>query len=258
MRRAAFARTAFICIATVGLLATTSAVPMANAQGTVMFSQDFTLQETTTTAGAPGGGKTMTSTNYFSRNFMKRVSPDGNDTIIKLDDGKIITIDNKKKTYSIVTVQELNDMLEKVSAAASANKEQMEAMKKMMGQMSDSWSVTKLGPGEPIAGYKTEKYLLKGMMDMEMWVAPELKMPAVYYDAMKMRMRGNPMFDMSKMYDEFKKINGMTLKTVSTMKMMGMEVKTETVVTSVEKTPIPASVFEIPAGFKQVPSNMTK
>ena len=66
------------------------------------------------------------------------------------------------------------------------------------------------------------------------------------------------MFDMSKMYDEFKKIQGMTLKTVSIMKMMNMEIRTETVVTSVDKASIPASTFEVPAGYKQVPSNMTK
>ncbi len=250
-------RTLFMLIAAFGLLTAVSALPQAKAQAS-MFAQDLTMKETTTSAGAPGGGRTMNSTNYFSRNFMKRVSSDGNDTIIKLDEGKIITIDNNKKTYSVTTVQELNDMLEKAAAAASENKQQMEAMRKMMGQMSDSWSVTKTGPGEPIAGYNTEKYALKGMVEMELWAAPDLKVPAVYYDAMKMRLRANPMFDMSKMYDEFKKIDGMTLKTVMTMKMMNMEIKNETVVTSVEKAPIPASVFEVPAGYKQVPSSMTK
>ncbi len=258
MNRVGNVRLALMFIASFVFLAAAAGVPSANAQATPVFSEDLTMQETTTSSGVPGGGRTMTSTNYFSRSFMKRVAPDGNDTLINLGEGKIITIDNKNKTYSVVTVKELNDMLEKVTAATSENKAQMEAMRKMMGQMSDSWTVTKLGPGETIAGYKTEKYSLKGMMDMEMWVAPDLKVPPVYYDALKMRVRGNPMFDMSKMYDEFKKINGMTLKTVSTMNMMNMAIKTETVVTSVSKTPIPASVFEIPAGFKQVPSAMLK
>jgi hypothetical protein len=37
------------------------------------------------------------------------------------------------------------------------------------------------------------------------------------------------------------------------MKMMGMSFTTTSVVTSVEKGPIPASRFEIPAGYKSVP-----
>ena len=77
-------------------------------------------------------------------------------------------------------------------------------------------------------------------------------MPALYYDAMKMQAVKNPMFDMSKLYDEMKKIQGTAVKTVMTMKMMDMEMKTTSVVTSVEKTPIPASVFQVPTGYKLV------
>jgi len=53
---------------------------------------------------------------------------------------------------------------------------------------------------------------------MEIHAAPGLKLPALYYDAMKMRAPRNPMFDMSKLYDEMKKIKGMALKTVTTMR----------------------------------------
>jgi len=65
-----------------------------------------------------------------------------------------------------------------------------------------------------------------------------------------------PMFDMRKMYDEMKKISGIPLKTVTIIKMMGNEMKTTRVVTSIEKGTIPASVFEIPAGYKRVESEM--
>jgi hypothetical protein len=92
-------------------------------------------------------------------------------------------------------------------------------------------------------------------MEMELWAAPDLKVPAQYYDAMKLRMPRNPMFDMGKMYDEMKKINGMALKNITTMKMMNMEMKTTRIVTSVDKSTIPASTFEVPAGYKLVPNN---
>lgn len=248
---------AFLFLATPAVLAYAGALPQA--AGQELFSQDLTLHETTNVPGMMGqGARTIRSTNYFSKNAMKRAGSDGNDTIIQFDLGKIITIDNNKKTYSETTVEQLQQMMQKATSAMTANKEQMEAMRKMMGQVSDSIAVTKEGPGEHIAGYATMKYTITGMMNMEIWAAPELKVPGLYYDALKMRVPPNPLFDMGKMYDEFKKIDGMTLKTIMTIKMMNNEMKTTTVVESVEKTPIPASIFTIPAGYKQVAAGLGK
>jgi hypothetical protein len=39
---------------------------------------------------------------------------------------------------------------------------------------------------------------------LEIWAAPELQVPAVFYDAMKIFTPANPMFDLRKMYDAFK------------------------------------------------------
>jgi len=240
------------------VLAILLAIPTwASAQISALFSSDLTLHETTTGSGMMGkGGGTQTVTNYFSRSAMKRESSDGNDMIILFDKGTIISIDNKKKTYTETTMQELQAIFDKVGAEMDKNKEAMEAMKKMMGQAAGSFTVTKVGPGGNIAGYATEHYLIAGPMEMEIWAAPELKMPELYYDALKMRIPRNPMFDMGKMYDEMKKINGMALKSNTTIKMMGQEMKTSTVVTAVEKGSIPASKFEVPAGYKSVPNKM--
>jgi hypothetical protein len=152
-------------------------------------------------------------------------------------------------------MEELQAMMDKASAAMQQmDGEAAAAMRKMMGGGGPmNFTVTKIGPGEQIAGYATEKYSVAGgPMQMQIWAAPDVKVPAAYYDAMKARLRPNPMFDMTKMYDEFKKINGMSLKTISTMKMMGREMTTTTVVSSVEKGAVPASIFEIPAGYKKV------
>jgi hypothetical protein len=218
-------------------------------------AQDLTLHETTSSTGMAGkGASNTTQTRYITSTAMKNTSTSGLDTIIQLAEGKIISIDNGKKTYSEMTVKQLNEMLAKLASSGEGgeNAEAMAAMRKMMGQVSDSFTVTKAGPGENIAGYSTEKYVISGMLNMEIWAAPDLKMPALYYDAMKLQAVKNPMFDMSKLYDEMKKIQGTPLKTVITMKMMNMEMKTTSVVTSVEKTPIPESVFQVPAGYKLV------
>jgi len=241
-----------IAVFSVGLLGYGIATSVASAQ-------DLTLHETTTSTGMGGRGATnLTNTRYITSNAIKMTSSSGTDTIIQLAEGKIITIDNNKKTYSEITVKQLNDMLAKLSSeqGGAENAEAMAAMRKMMGQVTEATAVTKVGAGENIAGYATDKYLISGMLNMEIYAAPDLKMPALYYDAMKMQVVKNPMFDMQKLYEEMKKIQGTPLKTVMTMKMMNMEMKTTSVVTSVEKTPIPASVFQVPAGYTLVANKL--
>jgi len=222
------------------------------------FGQDLTMRSTNTSSGMMGrGGGTTNSVEYFSHNAIKTTSTDGNDTIIRLDSEKFITIDNKKKTYSEMTFKQMWDMLNQAGAAlGKMPAEQMEAMKKMMGSTDTAFSVTKTGTGEQIAGYATDKYLLKGPMEMDIWSAPDLKIPSAYYDAMKFQAAANPMFDMKKMFEEMKKIGGMPLKTVMTIKMMGNAMTTTKTVTSIEKGAIPASVFEVPAGYKLVEAKM--
>lgn len=259
MRSVTFRRFSAAIITAGGLLFTAVSTPTPCAQERPAITQDITLHETTRTRGAGGGDRSVSTTNYFSRNAMKRTAPDGNDTIIRVDEGKIITINHAQKTYSTVSVKELSQVLEKTAAEEGENdKEQVEAMRKIMGAMMNSFKVTKIGPGEEIAGYRTEKYAVQGMVEMEIWAAPELKVPDLYYEALKMSVPASPVMDVRKLYDEFKKIDGMTLKTVTTMKMLNMDVKTETVVTSVERTALPLSFFMVPEGYKQVPSEMLR
>jgi hypothetical protein len=259
MRSATHLRIAAIFIVGGGSLFAADSMPVPHSQETPTTTQDLTLHETTRTSGLAGGDRSISTTNFFSRNAMKRTAPDGNDTIIRVDEGKIITINHAQKTYSSVSVSELSQVLEKTAAEEGENnKEQVEAMRQVMGEMMNSYKVTKIGPGEMIAGFRTEKYTVQGMLEMEIWAAPDLKVPELYYEALKMSVPANAMLDVRKLFDEFKKIDGMTLKTVRTMEMLNTEVKTETVVTSVERTPIPASVFSIPEGYKQVPAEMLK
>jgi len=257
MKKGNLARITLLILATASLLFLAAMEQQASAQ--TLFSQDLTLQETTTTPAMMGQPPRSTnSTVYFSQNAMKRVGADGNDSIVRFDQGKIITINNKKKTYSEITTAQLQEMMDQAVSGGGANKEQIEMMRKMMGQVSDTITVTKEGPGEKIAGYDTVKYHITGMMDMEFYAAPDLKIPGLYYDAMKLQMPNNPFIDMRKLMDEFKKIEGMSLKTVMTMKMMNNEMKTTTVVTSVQKSPVAASIFEVPAGYKEVAAELGK
>jgi hypothetical protein len=217
------------------------------------FTSDLTLHATETTTGGRGGDRTTTVTTYMSGGAIKRRSSDGNETILRLDEGRMVIVDHNKKTYSEVRFDELQAMMDKAGATTqSLPPEAMAAMQKMMGGTTTAVSVTRAGAGEPIAGYATEKYLVTGPMTMEIWAAPALQMPAQYYDAIKLRMPRNPMFDMGKVYDEMKKIGGFPLKQVTTMRMMNMETKSTMVVTAIDKTPVAKTTFDVPAEYRKV------
>lgn len=224
--------------------------------GAAAYAQDLTIHMQTTATGMPGGGKTMNSDTYISKAAIRNNSPEGMDSIVYPGSGKIVTIDNKKRTYTELTVDQLQEMLNKVTAEMNdpEKKQAMEQMRAMMGGMADSIKVENLGPGETVAGFRTHHYkFTMGPMVMDIMATPDLAYPPMYYDTMKLRMKANPMFDMGKIYEEMKKIKGVPLKTVMNMKMMGMSMTTTSVATSVDRAPIPASVFAIPAGYKAVP-----
>ena len=125
---------------------------------------------------------------------------------------------------------------------------------KLLGEMSDV-TVQKGGSPRTIAGYSCEQYLLNmgDALSFDIWAAPDLQAPIQYYDANKLRYAAmGPMGQrFEKMYDEMKKVQGLPLAMGINIKMMGMKTDTLSEATEVRKGPIPASAFEIPAGYKK-------
>lgn len=239
--RYGIAATVLFCAALVGAWA----VPV--------HGQDLTITQTTTSSGAMGqGGGTSTETVYFGTNAIKQSSADGKDVILLFDQEKLVTVDNNRKTYSEMTFQELQQMLDKTFAGMGQDPRAMEAMKKMMGRSGAPVAVTREGAGGTIAGYPTEKYRITGPVEMEIWAAPDVKVPAAYYDSLPLRMPPNPMFDARELAKAYKQIDGWPMKTVLNIRMMGMSMTTTTEVTSVRKGAVPAATFAVPAGYKLV------
>jgi len=346
------------------------------------FDQDLTIHESTTALAAGFGEMKWSTVYYFSKNGMKTSSSDGKDNITWLDKGKTIIIDNNEKTYTEVSIGQLQEQIKRGAASMEESykamgeaveqmkvdvtenqkeldemkakqargereqlettveqltaetqeiqkqldeidkklsekmgknqrkkleatqeklgyeladkqaqineieqqlpnlksKEELEGVKKEltariedtqksieagkenMDQLSRfaSYTVTREGPGERIAGYATEKYLIKGPMGMEMtlWVAPDLKIPETCYDVLKARTPQYPMFDMAKIYDEVRKVKAFPVKSVFTMRVANVEARATTLVGSVIRGPIPASTFEVPAGYRLRPSSL--
>ncbi len=242
------AAAAAVCCAA---LAATPAVPARAQSGS--SGQGLTITQTTTSSGAMGqGGGSSTETVYFGANAIKQASADGKDFIMLFDQAKVITVDNNRKTYSEMTFQEMQQALDKAFAGLGEDRQAMEAMKKMMGRSGAPVAVTKEGAGGTIAGYPTEKYRITGPVEMEIWAAPDLKVPVAYYDSLPLRMPPNPMFDARELSKAYKQIEGWPMKTVLNIRMMGMSMTTTTEVTSVRKGAVPAATFAVPAGYKLV------
>jgi hypothetical protein len=89
-------------------------------------------------------------------------------------------------------------------------------------------------------------------VEMEIWAAPQLELPPLYFSAMQLKTPQNPLLNVPKLRNKMQQIKGISLKTVTTVRSMGVTVQAVCEVTAVERKPLPASTFEIPAGYSKV------
>jgi hypothetical protein len=205
---------------------------------------------TNRSAGLGGEPVQGQQTVYITESALKESSSEGFDSIILFDGHKVIAINHHRQTYEEYTSDEVQAGLER--AAQDLNSEEQKKMLRGMLGEPGKLSLTEVGSGGVIAGYQTLKYDIEvpPLMKMEIWSAPDLQMPPRYFEAMQLRPAANPLFDMSEILDAMKEIKGVHLKTVMTMSAMGMQVTTTSEATSVETADIPASVFQVPANYR--------
>jgi hypothetical protein len=94
-------------------------------------------------------------------------------------------------------------------------------------------------------------------MKMEIWASRDLGVDLSTYKIFSDAILSlNPFTkDLS---EEFKKIQGYPVITISSMTMMGTETKTREEVVSVEKKDVPAKAFNLPKGYEKIPYNPFK
>jgi uncharacterized protein DUF4412 len=212
----------------------------------ILSAQDFTVRM------RDQDGKT--AIHYVSRNAVRNVSsnPVETDVIYRLDRGTIIRLNHHDKTYTEITLAQARQQGEQNAGTTNGP----QAMMRRLGMTgSGSTSVTKIGPGETIAGYATEKYSTKTpMTDGEVWVAPALEAPATYYD-MSSSYAAAQMGAMGQILKELreKQVKGFILKMTGSGNMPMMKgISFTQVAIAVEKAPIPSSTFQAPAGYRKV------
>jgi hypothetical protein len=196
------------------------------------------------------------ATRYVSPHAVRYVVPAKNqDMIFLLGQDTVIHLDHSSRSYSEVKLADVRRLMAGRMAAVSP---QQRAMMHQMG-LDAPPTVTKLGPGEMVAGYATERYLVKtGLMQMEVFAAPQLQVPSGYYDVLGIgamdRLLG------SEQRSQLNSIAGCVLKQVATGRsrttMPGRTDDGE-LVTAVDVSPVPASQFAIPPGYKKREFQMT-
>ncbi len=216
-----------------------------------LFSLPAAAEDLTIVSVMKGGNEPMTTTQYLTAD-RARTSNGDTDTIVEYGPGRLIMIDNKKKEYTETTFDEMTASLRKMDEEFS---KLPGFVQKSMGGAVGQVTIQKGTATRKIAGYDCNQYTLSMGQDMvfDIWAAPALEVPVKYTESMKSRYAAmGPMGRrFSAMFDEMAKIKGYPLSFGMSYKMMGKKLDTVTEATDVKKGPIPASVFAIPAGYKQ-------
>jgi Domain of unknown function (DUF4412) len=230
------------------------------------MAEDLTVVSNVTTNGKPGG----TQTSYISSDHIRHSESTGNDVIIDLKSGTMMNIDGKKKTYFVMTRQDLEAM--QAAMAARMNdpkmKEAMAMMKGMSSSMAANTEVKKTGVTRKVAGYACEEWHISmgGMVNMTECITNDFKYPeqswaalADFQESMRKSMAFGPGAQAgSEFAEKMKSIKGFPVASTSTVDAGLVKVTTTTEVTAVSRTPIPVSTWDAPVGFTKVENPMLK
>lgn len=220
---------------------------MAAALTLPLVAEDLTIVSKVTT-----GDRSGTSTQYMTST--KSRTTDGQaDTIMDYPTGKMTVIDHKKKTYWEATIEEMTAYMDRLQKDMQGNP----MLEKMFGGP-DEVSVEKGKGSRKVAGYDCDEYTMR-MGDsfvFDLCAARGLQPPPQYYEGRKLSSASmGPMGRrFGKMFEEMKKIKGYPLALDMDTNMGMAKMKTSSEAIEVKKGAIPASTFEIPAGYEKKPS----
>jgi signal recognition particle GTPase len=231
-------------------------------------ADDLTVVSNVITNGQPSGA----DTNYISSDHIRTSNAQGTEMIIDLKAGVMTNINDKKKTYYVVTKQDMADMQAKMAERMNdpKMKQGMAFMQGMSTSMSASTEVKKTGVTRKVAGYSCEEWLISmgPMMSMTECVTSELKYPVQSWEALaafneSMRKSMSGFGPSAKSGEEFaeklKSVKGFPVASSTTVGVAGIGKTTiSSEVTEVRRTPIPASTWDVPAGFSKVENPMLR
>lgn len=221
-------------------------------------------------------GKGALQTQYFTSTKMRHNMGD-RDSIMDMATGTMTSIDNKKKEYSQITVEQLEAVMKQNEAQMKQAQAQMEQamakvppemrqkMEQMMGGVTEAITVTR-GATRKVAGYDTQQYTIAmgASMKTDMWTTTALQLPFDPTQFRKMSgfsgpaMGGPMMKNAAKLAEKMKEVQGFALASTTMVAFMGKSSTTSREAVEVKQGAIDPSVFALPAGYKKVDAPLMK
>jgi hypothetical protein len=231
-------------------------------------SDDLTIVSKHIKDGKPAG----VTTSYLASDHVRMGSSEGHEMIVDLKSGTMTTLDVAKKTYYTVTKEDMKQLQAKMQEQMNTPemKQAREAMASMGGgSMGGLFDVKKLGTSRKVAGFSCEEWTITmgAMSTIKECVTSDLQYPVHAWDAFKEFSEGmknmmsafGPMANAgADLAEKLKAMKGFPVATATSLDIMGHKSTSETEVTEVRKGSIPASAWEIPAGYTKVENPMLK
>lgn len=243
-----------------------------------LLAQELTITAKSTTDNNPP----ETTISYIAPDHVRMGAGRDMETILDPKAAQMVNLDNKKKTYFITTKQDLDEAAAKMKERMNSPEmkkmeeemknlppEQRKQVEAMMGGMAGNFDVKKTGPSRKIAGYgcDTWEITMGPVSTIEECLTSELALPLQAWQMYRswseslramMAAMGPMATNMEQMQEKFKELKGYPMASESKVNIMGHSSRTTSEVIEVKKGPIPASVWEIPAGYKKVDNPMLK
>jgi hypothetical protein len=229
-------------------------------------AQDLTVVQKLTQDKNPP----VVMTSYVGSDRIRWALPDGNEVMVEATGGKFTLVDHKKKEYAVITQQDLDAMAAEMQARMKEMDEKMknmppqmrEKLAGMMGGAAAAIDVQKGAGGRTIAGYTCQNWTItvSNFSRTEQCVTTDLALPAKAWEnfqafANRMRSVASPMSKMvESLQEKMKQMNGLSLATTTTTTVLGKSTTSSAEVTEIKKGPVPASAWDLPAGYRQGPS----
>lgn len=214
-----------------------------------------------TVSGEKMEGTDVVKSWYMPKMMKIQTGSNGDFSILRLDQEKLIMVKPEEKTYSVMTFAEMEQGMKQANAQLEKAMEQMkdmpaeqrEMMEKMLGKSvgkKEGKAVAKkLGDTKKVGGFACTRYkILRGTEEIaELWITKEIR----GFDAMRNDLKAfskrmtamNPVMG-GDLANAMESLDGFPMESG----MMGIK----TVVTKIEPKATSLSEFEVPSGYKKV------
>jgi hypothetical protein len=167
---------------------------------------------------------------------------------------KMTTVNHGDQTFSDIPLDMLSDS-DQDAGEMDEDQQALAMARAMMGEL--EVTVTPTEETGKVGDWSARKFdvaIALGLMkiDQEIWATDEIDADADMYNALRDGMMARmPGFE--KLINAMKQIEGMPVKTVSTVNAMGQQLTTTTTLIEYDQRDAPVGIYDIPEDYKKVP-----